>query len=150
MPEIYTESDIEKEIEDRSQVQHEDPRGEYPKSEYFNSSSVNYGATGSRKHELFFKGKAAAAVLESESDEIIASEYPLCQIQETISGHIIETDDTPGAERVLIKHNTGAGIELTKDELDLAYATFLSFADQKKEINDNDIPEIVKSAGISL
>jgi 2-isopropylmalate synthase len=42
------------------------------------------------------------------------------------------------------------GIELTKDELDLAYATFLTFADQKKEINDNDIPEIVKSAGISL
>ena len=42
------------------------------------------------------------------------------------------------------------GIELTKDELDLAYATFLTFADQKKEINDNDIPDIVKSAGISL
>ena len=42
------------------------------------------------------------------------------------------------------------GIELTKDELDLAYATFLTFADQNKEINDNDIPEIVKSAGISL
>ena len=42
------------------------------------------------------------------------------------------------------------GIELTKDELDLAYAKFLTFADQKKEINDNDIPDIVKSAGISL
>ncbi|MBL19402.1 MAG: 2-isopropylmalate synthase [Flavobacteriaceae bacterium] len=42
------------------------------------------------------------------------------------------------------------GIELTKDELDLAYATFLTFADLKKEIDDNDIPEIVKSAGISL
>jgi len=42
------------------------------------------------------------------------------------------------------------GIELTKDELDLVYAKFLTFADQKKEINDNDIPDIVKSAGISL
>ena len=42
------------------------------------------------------------------------------------------------------------GIELTKDELDLAYATFLTFADLKKEIDDNDISEIVKSAGISL
>lgn len=41
------------------------------------------------------------------------------------------------------------GIELTKDELDLAYATFLTFADNKKEITDYDIPEIVKSAGIS-
>ena len=42
------------------------------------------------------------------------------------------------------------GIELTKDELDLAYAAFLTFADEKKEINDNDINEIVKTAGISL
>jgi 2-isopropylmalate synthase len=42
------------------------------------------------------------------------------------------------------------GIELTKDELDLAYAAFLTYADKKKEINDNDIPEIVKTAGISL
>jgi 2-isopropylmalate synthase len=42
------------------------------------------------------------------------------------------------------------GIELTKDELDLAYASFLNFADLKKEINDNDITEIVKSAGISF
>ena len=42
------------------------------------------------------------------------------------------------------------GIELTKDELDLAYAAFLTFADEKKEINDTDIPEIVKTAGISL
>ena len=41
------------------------------------------------------------------------------------------------------------GIELTKDELDLAYATFLTFADKKKEITDDDIPEIVKTAGIS-
>lgn len=41
------------------------------------------------------------------------------------------------------------GIELTKEELDLAYATFLNFADRKKEITNDDIPEIVKSAGIS-
>ena len=115
MPEIYTDNDINKELENRSNIQHEDPRGEFPKAEYFNSSSVNYAATGSRKNELYFKGKAAAAVLEEESEDIVASEYPLCQIQETISGHIIETDDTPGAERILIKHNSGAGIELTKD-----------------------------------
>jgi len=41
------------------------------------------------------------------------------------------------------------GIELTKEELDLAYAAFLNFADRKKEITDDDIPEIVKTAGIS-
>ena len=41
------------------------------------------------------------------------------------------------------------GFELTKDELDKAYATFLVFADRKKEINDDDIPEILKTAGVS-
>ena len=40
------------------------------------------------------------------------------------------------------------GIELTKDDLDLAYAIFLTYADKKKEITDDDIPEIVKTAGI--
>ena len=42
------------------------------------------------------------------------------------------------------------GIELTKIELDMAYASFLTFADKQKEITDNDIPEIMKSAGIGL
>ncbi len=40
------------------------------------------------------------------------------------------------------------GFELTKDELDIAYATFLDFADRKKEITDEDIPQIIKTAGI--
>tara|TARA_B100000497_G_scaffold123998_2_gene157676 strand:+ start:4364 stop:6874 length:2511 start_codon:yes stop_codon:yes gene_type:complete len=115
MPEIYSEEDIKQDVENRSLIQHEDPRGEFPSAEYFNSSSVNYAATGSKKNELYFKGKAAAAILEEESEDIIASEYPLCQIQQTISGHIIETDDTIGAERILIRHNSGAGVELTKD-----------------------------------
>jgi 2-isopropylmalate synthase len=42
------------------------------------------------------------------------------------------------------------GIELSKIELDMAYASFLTFADKQKEITDNDIPEIIKSAGIGL
>ena len=40
------------------------------------------------------------------------------------------------------------GFELTKDELDKAYATFLEYADRKKEINDEDIPEILKTARV--
>ena len=34
MPEIYTDNDINKELENRSNIQHEDPRGEFPKAEY--------------------------------------------------------------------------------------------------------------------
>lgn len=42
-------------------------------------------------------------------------EYTRAQIQETKSGHVIMMDDTSGNEKVLIKHKTGAGVELNKD-----------------------------------
>ncbi len=38
------------------------------------------------------------------------------------------------------------GIDLTKNQLDVVYHEFLKFADAKKEVNDNDIPHIIKSA----
>ena len=40
------------------------------------------------------------------------------------------------------------GYELTKLQLDLVYKDFLKFADLKKEINDNDIHEIMESSAI--
>ena len=38
------------------------------------------------------------------------------------------------------------GIELSKNELDLIYPEFLKFADIKKEVTDEDIPEIIKKS----
>ncbi|MDG5490219.1 2-isopropylmalate synthase [Psychroserpens sp. SPM9] len=38
------------------------------------------------------------------------------------------------------------GYELTKIQLDEVYANFLSFADKKKEINDNDIHQIIETS----
>ena len=40
------------------------------------------------------------------------------------------------------------GYELTKLQLDEVYANFLTFADQKKEINDNDIHQIVETSKV--
>ena len=40
------------------------------------------------------------------------------------------------------------GYELTKLQLDDVYANFLSFADKKKEINDNDIHEIIATSNV--
>tara|TARA_R110002073_G_scaffold148335_3_gene301427 strand:+ start:26963 stop:28138 length:1176 start_codon:yes stop_codon:yes gene_type:complete len=40
------------------------------------------------------------------------------------------------------------GYELTKLQLDEIYANFLTFADQKKEINDNDIHQIVETSKV--
>lgn len=41
--------------------------------------------------------------------------YTRAQIQETKSGHVIMMDDTSGNEKILIKHNKGNGVELSKD-----------------------------------
>jgi len=38
------------------------------------------------------------------------------------------------------------GIDLSKNELDLIYPEFLKFADIKKEVTDEDIPEIIKKS----
>ena len=40
------------------------------------------------------------------------------------------------------------GYELTKLQLDDVYANFLTFADQKKEINDNDIHQIIETSQV--
>jgi len=40
------------------------------------------------------------------------------------------------------------GYELTKLQLDEVYTNFLSFADKKKEINDNDIHQIIETSNI--
>lgn len=40
------------------------------------------------------------------------------------------------------------GYELTKLQLDEVYLNFLNFADQKKEVNDNDIHQIIESSKV--
>jgi 2-isopropylmalate synthase len=40
------------------------------------------------------------------------------------------------------------GYELTKLQLDDVYANFLSFADRKKEVNDNDIHQIIETSRV--
>ena len=42
-----------------------------------------------------------------------------------------------------------AGYELTKLQLDIVYTNFLSFADKNKEVNDEDIHQIIESTSIS-
>ncbi len=42
-----------------------------------------------------------------------------------------------------------AGYELTKLQLDIVYSNFLSFADKKKEVNDEDIHQIIETTSIS-
>lgn len=90
-----------------------DPTGEFPRAPYFFSTNLNYAATGSTINRLYLGGGDTGVPIDIPQPT--ASQYPLNQVQETVSGHIIEVDDTPGNERILIRHNSGAGIEITNN-----------------------------------
>jgi len=90
-----------------------DRTGSYPKQSSINSPSVNDKARGTTRVNVELGG--ASADIDLEIKEEPASIYPNSQVKETASGHIIETDDTPGGERVMIRHRTGSGVEMRAD-----------------------------------
>jgi hypothetical protein len=47
----------------------------------------------------------------SQPSNSYAASYPYNKVTETESGHIIELDDTPGSERIHLRHKTGNSIE---------------------------------------
>lgn len=95
-----------------------DPSGVYPLPEYHYRSSVNKVATGHGVTGLSVGGgdpriDAWGALSDATTDQ--PGKYTHVDINETKSGHQIVYDDTPGNERILIKHRTGAGVELRAD-----------------------------------
>lgn len=90
-----------------------DPTQQFPRKDYINVQSTNFAERGVKRNELNFEGGHVALNLDIKP--LLPTEYPLAQVRETISGHVIETDDTAGAERVLFKHRTGAGIDMRPD-----------------------------------
>lgn len=61
------------------------------------------------------KGAIQKDYLGYEPQSAYASQYPLNNTITTRSGHVIELDDTPKAERVHIYHKSGAYIEIFPD-----------------------------------
>lgn len=98
-----------------------DPNNEYPRKENNNQSSINQAARGGGSHQLSVGGSVADVNLNL--DPGIETYYTKADIRETASGHVIELNDTPGGERVLIKHKTGAGVELRPDGTVLVVST---------------------------
>ena len=105
---------------------YQDPSGVYPRSEYYYESSINKASRGMIRNTLSTNGGIPTLKAKrnySESSEIPEefdetrnfSTYPHNQVIETPGGHIIELDDTIVNERILIKHKSGAGIEIKPD-----------------------------------
>ena len=92
----------------------EDPTGQFPLPEYFNRENINLQARGEERNDLKWAGKSAG-VTQLLEQRGVNSLYPFNQVARSITGHIYEVDDTPGNERILLKHADGAGIELSVD-----------------------------------
>ena len=91
----------------------EDPTGKYPTPAYQGNVNINKAALGEERNDLKFFTQADQ--VEFDLSPSINSEYGLNQVKQTSTGHSFEMDDTPGNQRILIKHNQGAGIELKQD-----------------------------------
>ena len=118
----------------------QDPTGEYPKSEYLYGSSINRSARGLKVENLYLGGGSLSTALDLEDQE--PSQFPFNQVKETSSGHIISYDDTPGGERILIKHRKGAGIEVRADG-----SVVISALNNKVEVTGGDQTVIVEGNG---
>lgn len=100
-----------------------DPTATYPTKEYATGSEVNKLAQGEATNSLVQaknKNRMTSAPLPGDNsfDEPVSAykaQYPYNHVTETESGHVIEVDDTPGAERIHVYHRAGTYIEIDRD-----------------------------------
>jgi len=94
-----------------------DKTHEFPRLPYSHQSSVNKTSRGGRKNYVYTGGgdKIVDYVDAIPASRRSSSQYGKTSVHETISGHTIEYDDTPGSERIMIYHKTGSGVELLAD-----------------------------------
>ncbi len=90
-----------------------DRDGQLPLRQYSNQSSLNKAARGGRQNTVYLGGGDITVDLGLKPAS--SSSYPKNQVKKTITGHIVEIDDTPGNERMLYRHRTGSGIEMRAD-----------------------------------
>ena len=93
----------------------------YPFREYAGRQTTNLEARGIEENTLPYGGGTIDTNLEFK--DFASSEYPYNQVRKTVSGHVQEFDDTPGRERILIKHRKGSGVEIQPDGTILIYST---------------------------
>ncbi len=91
-----------------------DPKNQYPTilgTWHFVPDDANHDVSAlARGKNIVEKNKSK---IEPESS--YAAKYPYNNVLQTEAGHVIEIDDTPGAERVHIYHKAGSYVEINKD-----------------------------------
>lgn len=97
-----------------------DPNGKYPKwtEEPDLPRLAREKTEGTIQEKKISQKKTGMALPVGNFDEPnppYAAKYPFNKVIETESGHTVEYDDTPGAERISIAHKSGTFIEMHPD-----------------------------------
>ena len=90
-----------------------DPTGEFPKRYNWFGNSQSAAGRGVRINSVNVRGGSLDMNFDLSAPS--PSIYPFNYAMESPIGHSFEIDDTPGNERILIKHHTGGGIEIQPD-----------------------------------
>lgn len=114
-----------------------DPSAAYPSVTYSYGFSINHAATGADVDNLWVGAGVKGVDLELPATR--PSTFPYNQVQKTPAGHVIGVDDTPGGERIIIRHYTGTGIDLKPDG-----SIVISSRKNKVEVVDGASTVIVK------
>jgi hypothetical protein len=98
----------------------QDPSGVFPRVDYSYQSSINRAARAAKRNDLATNGgiptlQKTRTGTPEENAAVPLPQYPHNTVWETPGGHIIEMDDTLGNERMMIRHHSGAGIEIKPD-----------------------------------
>ena len=127
-----------------------DPNKQYPKAEYTGLSDINKLAVGDTSHKIFKVKKnkkidniplASSKQTWNEPTPAYGAGYPYNQVIETEAGHVIELDNTPGAERIQVFHKSGSYIEI-----DVNGSMVRKTVGENYEINDRNNFVYVKGA----
>lgn len=131
-----------------------DPSANYPTKDYTGQSETNKLARGDVRGTVvqlknatrMLGAKLPGGSAWDQPESPFRGEYPYNKVTQTEGGHVIEIDDTPGAERLHLFHKSGTFVEI-----DVNGSVVMRTVGSKYEIIDrNGKVSITGSADISV
>ena len=132
-----------------------DPTGKYPLSDFIGEADTNRLARGeeagtiaeAKKNNIDTLTTTTGGGQSEDRDEPetpYAAQYPFNHVKQTESGHIVEFDDTAGAERIQTYHKSGTFEEIHPDGTRVLKVVAKNYT---AILGDNDIHIVGNASG---
>lgn len=115
---VYKSVDTSASTSTKGLIAFRDPSGKYPTKGYKGAVDTNKLARNYKTNTTIVKVKKNSLVKGNGFEEPVTkydAKYPFNKVFESESGHIMEFDDTDGAERIHVYHRAGTFIEFHPD-----------------------------------